>query len=151
MFFGEKAACATCHAIGPRGGALGPDLTSIGEIRSLPDLLEAIVLPSSTFVPGYEPFRIETSDDVFSGVIGEQTESAVTLRTAAETEVRIPRGSTVALEPSEVSTMPEGLDQELAREELNDLLAFLLAQNGEQWLLPVTRERPKARSAESGG
>jgi hypothetical protein len=47
--------------------------------------------------------------------------------------------------------MPEGLDQELSREELNDLLAFLLAQNGEQWLLPVARERPKAGSADSGG
>ncbi len=45
LFNSPKAACATCHAIGYRGGKLGPDLTSIGQIRSERDLLEAIVFP----------------------------------------------------------------------------------------------------------
>ena len=44
-FHSEKAACFTCHAIGYRGGDVGPDLTKVGQIRSERDLLEAIVYP----------------------------------------------------------------------------------------------------------
>ena len=34
VFNGTKAACLTCHAVGYVGGRVGPDLTSIGKIRS---------------------------------------------------------------------------------------------------------------------
>ena len=37
-------ACTLCHKIGYRGGQLGPDLTSIGRIRSERDLLEAVLV-----------------------------------------------------------------------------------------------------------
>ena len=43
LFNNPKAACNACHAIGYRGGTIGPDLTAIGQIRSERDLLEAIV------------------------------------------------------------------------------------------------------------
>ena len=61
LFNSPKAACATCHAIGYRGGKLGPDLTSIGQIRSERDLLEAIVFPNASFVRGYEPLVVTTT------------------------------------------------------------------------------------------
>ncbi len=54
LFFGAKTGCSSCHTIGLEGGHVGPDLTSIGAIRSSHDLLEAIVLPSESFVPGHE-------------------------------------------------------------------------------------------------
>src|SRR5262249_10820202 len=34
IFFGKKVACSSCHTIGAEGGHVGPDLTSIGSIRS---------------------------------------------------------------------------------------------------------------------
>ena len=40
VFNSQKAACASCHAIGYLGGTVGPDLTHIGKIRSERDLLE---------------------------------------------------------------------------------------------------------------
>ena len=56
VFNSQKAACFTCHAIGYRGGKLGPDLTRIGTVRSEMDLLESIIFPSASFVRSYEPF-----------------------------------------------------------------------------------------------
>lgn len=146
LFFNEKLACSTCHAVGQEGGTLGPDLTTIGTIRSGHDLLEAVLFPSASFVPGYEPFRIEARDPEFGGtqefvgVIGDQTTEAITLRTAADAESRIPRSEIVSMTQATVSVMPEGLEANLTQQELLDLLAFMQSLNNEQWLLPERRE-----------
>src|SRR5439155_26463326 len=58
VFFGGKVACSVCHAVGSEGGKVGPDLTKIGAIRSGRDLLESILLPSSTFAQGYDSYQI---------------------------------------------------------------------------------------------
>ena len=60
VFHSEKAACYSCHAIGYRGGNVGPDLTRIGSVRSERDLLEAIVFPSVSFVRSFEPIAVAT-------------------------------------------------------------------------------------------
>ena len=62
VFNSEKAACFTCHAIGYRGGNVGPDLTKIGQVRTERDLLEAILFPSASFVRSYEPVVVATTD-----------------------------------------------------------------------------------------
>jgi putative membrane-bound dehydrogenase-like protein len=134
IFFGPKANCSTCHAIGSEGATLGPDLTSIGSIRSGRDILEAIIFPSASFVPGYEPFRIETSDEVYTGLVGNQTADVTIIKVAGNTEIRIPRKNIRSITPGTVSIMPEGLDGALTRSELLDLLAFLQAQNGNEFL-----------------
>jgi putative heme-binding domain-containing protein len=130
IFFGKKVACSSCHTIGTEGGHVGPDLTSIGSIRSGHDLLEAIVFPSASFVPGHEVFRVKTktSTEVLSGVIGEQEADAVVLVTGPNAELRIPRDQIASMEPSKVSLMPEGLDTSLSQAEFTDLLAFLQSQ-----------------------
>lgn len=65
--------------------------------------------------------------------------SAVVVKLNAILEQRIPRGDIKNITPGTVSIMPEGLTAGLTTEELRDLLAFLQAQNGEQWLLPQRR------------
>ena len=69
VYFGKKAACSSCHTIGLEGGDVGPDLTAVGAVRSVHDLIEAIIFPSASFVPGHEIYRVETADDVYSGVL----------------------------------------------------------------------------------
>ncbi len=129
IFFGEKVACYHCHTIGNQGGHVGPDLTSVGAIRSGHDILEAIVFPSASFVPGFEIYNVETKSDVYSGVRGQDTPGFLTLVTGPNSELRIPRNTIVSIKPSNVSLMPEGLDESLTRAEFVDLLAFLQAQN----------------------
>jgi putative heme-binding domain-containing protein len=128
IFFGEKVACSSCHTIGAEGGHVGPDLTGIGAIRSGHDLLEAIVFPSASFVPGHEVFLVDLANDRLSGVIRSQSREAVVLITGPNGEMRIPRSAIRSIEPSKVSLMPEGFDEELTQAELIDLLAFLQAE-----------------------
>ena len=63
LFNSPKAACSTCHTIGYQGGTIGPDLTSIGQIRTERDLLEAIVFPNASFARGYEPVVVTTKSE----------------------------------------------------------------------------------------
>ncbi|MEN9575957.1 MAG: hypothetical protein RL514_3812 [Verrucomicrobiota bacterium] len=139
VFFNQKSQCSACHAIGKEGSTLGPDLTSIGAIRSGRDILEAIVFPNASFVPGYEPMRVETKSDVITGNLVREDSSAVVVKLNAALEQRIPRSEIKSITPGTVSIMPEGLAAGLTKEELLDLLAFLQAQNGEQWLSPERR------------
>ncbi|MFN0109424.1 MAG: PVC-type heme-binding CxxCH protein [Blastocatellia bacterium] len=132
LFFGKRAACSACHTIGLEGGRVGPDLTSIGAIRSGHDILEAIVFPNATFVPGHEPRRVTTksSNQVYTGVINdfESTRDAIVLMAGPNDKVRIPRDDIASIKASSVSLMPEGFAAQLTQKELADLLAYLKAQ-----------------------
>ena len=61
----------------------------------------------------------------YNGILGRDTPEAVTLVTAERTEIRIPRSDMEEIHPSRVSIMPQGLDTQLSRQELSDLIAFL--------------------------
>jgi putative heme-binding domain-containing protein len=91
-------------------------------------LLEAIVLPSESFVPGHEVYRVETERETYSGVMGSSTPDAVRLITGPGDEVRIPRKDIKKMGHAPVSLMPEGYEEVLAPSEMKDLLAFLRAQ-----------------------
>jgi putative heme-binding domain-containing protein len=128
VFNGPKGACYSCHAIGYMGGRIGPDLTRIGQVRSERDLLEAIIFPSASFARGYEPVVIKTrSGDVRGGVLrNNDLPDEVVLATDRD-ETRIPRRDIVDMQPGTVSLMPQGFGDQLTRDELADLLAFLKA------------------------
>jgi putative membrane-bound dehydrogenase-like protein len=128
VFNGQKGACSSCHAIGYLGGNIGPDLTHIGQLRSERDLLEAIVFPSASFVRSYEPVLVTTKDGrQFNGVVRRDAADELVLAVAADKEVRLARDDIEDVQPSKVSVMPAGLDQQLTLAELADLVAFLRA------------------------
>jgi putative membrane-bound dehydrogenase-like protein len=126
VFWGKKAACAACHAVGGQGGRVGPDLSKIGGIRGGRDLLEAIVFPSASFVRGFEPVLVRTKDGaVYDGLIARETADAIYLTLADRSEKRLARAAVGEFRQSRVSIMPQGLDAQLGRDELRDLLAYL--------------------------
>ncbi|MCI0681783.1 MAG: HEAT repeat domain-containing protein [Gemmataceae bacterium] len=126
VFYGPKASCAACHAVGGRGGVIGPDLTKIGAIRSSRDLLESVVFPSASFARGFEPFVVETkAGTVHQGIMARETADALVLVNADRHEVRVVRSDIDSIAPGRVSIMPQGLDAQLSRQELQHLLAFL--------------------------
>jgi len=128
VFNGTKAACSSCHAIGYLGGNVGPDLTRVGGIRTERDLLESIIFPSASFVQGYEPAVVTTKDGkIYNGLVRKNTPEDVLLVLGANQEVRVARGDIDDMQPSKVSVMPAGLDQQLTLQELADLIAFLKA------------------------
>jgi putative membrane-bound dehydrogenase-like protein len=128
VFLSSKAACYSCHAIGYRGGNVGPDLTHIGKIRAERDLLESIVFPSASIVRSYEPVQVTTkAGKVINGLIRKETPDEIVLATGPDQEARVGRDEIEDVQPSKVSVMPAGLDQQLTVRELADLLAFLKA------------------------
>jgi len=126
LFHDERLACFTCHAIGYRGGTVGPDLSRIGRTRARPDLLEAIMYPSASFVRSYEPVTVLTTDGrQLSGTIRDQSSDGLKLQlNATETKI-IDSDEIEEILPGKVSIMPSGLDKQLTNEQLADLLAFL--------------------------
>jgi putative membrane-bound dehydrogenase-like protein len=131
VFNSQKTACAACHKMGYVGGTVGPDLTSIGQARTERDLLEAIVYPSASFVRSYEPMIVATkSDEEYSGVLRRDAEDEIVLATGPNTEARVARADITEMRPGQVSVMPGGLDEQLTKQELADLVAFL---KGTKW------------------
>jgi putative heme-binding domain-containing protein len=128
IFNSPKAVCSSCHAIGYLGGDIGPDLTRIGQIRNERDLLEAIVYPSASFVRSYESVRVLTKNgEDHQGVVREDASDHVTLATGPNVTVKVARSDIAEMQPGNLSIMPAGLDEQLSRQELADLLAFLKA------------------------
>ena len=85
-----------------------------------------LVRAGASFARGFEPFLIKTRDgEVHSGVIARETGDAVYLHTNTGVESPIPRSAIQEIQQNTVSIMPEGLDVQLSREELSDLVAFL--------------------------
>jgi putative membrane-bound dehydrogenase-like protein len=126
IFNNPKVACSSCHAIGYLGGHVGPDLTSVGTIRTERDLLESIVYPSASLVRSFEPMIVLTKGgDDYSGVLRKDSLDEVVLATGAETEVHISRADIAEMHQGTVSIMPQGLDTQLTTQELADLVAFL--------------------------
>jgi putative heme-binding domain-containing protein len=131
LFNSPKAACSTCHTIGYQGGTIGPDLTTIGQVRTERDLLEAIVLPNASFARGYEPVVVTTkSGQVIGGLLRSDGPEEIVLLTGLQGETRIVKSTIANIEPGAVSLMPTGLGDQLSRGELADLLAFL---KGTRW------------------
>jgi putative heme-binding domain-containing protein len=128
VFNSTKAACSACHAIGYLGGNVGPDLTQIGKIRKERDLLESIVFPSVSLVRSYEPVQVTTkSGKIHNGLIRKDGPDGIVLATGPNQEVILARDDIEEIQPSKVSVMPAGLDQQLTERELADLVAFLKA------------------------
>jgi putative membrane-bound dehydrogenase-like protein len=128
VFNSQKTQCIACHKVGYVGGTIGPDLTRIGSIRTERDLLESIVFPSASFVRSYEPMRVLTTNDrTFNGIIRKDAPDEIIIVVAADKEERIDRADIASITPSSVSLMPSGLDQQLSKEDLADLIAFLKA------------------------
>ncbi|MCB1120215.1 MAG: HEAT repeat domain-containing protein [Verrucomicrobiae bacterium] len=131
IFQSPKVACATCHAIGYVGGDLGPELSSVGKIRSKRDLLEAIVHPSASFVRSYEPVILTKNDGtVLSGIIKDEGNEELLLAVGPGANLTVPRNEVKDIGPSPVSLMPPGMNFVLNKQELADLLAYLQSRRG---------------------
>ena len=65
------------------------------------------------------------TDEDFSGVLRRDAADEIVLGTGPDTEMRIARSDITEMRPGAVSVMPTGLNQQLSRQELADLIAFL--------------------------
>jgi putative membrane-bound dehydrogenase-like protein len=119
-------ACVKCHSVGGQGGAVGPELTSVGVKYPKDELIAAVLYPSAKISSGYEPVVIATADGkVVTGIIKGETPEAVEVEDADAKRLRIAKDDIDERKRSEVSLMPNGLAEGLTRQDFADLIAYL--------------------------
>jgi putative heme-binding domain-containing protein len=92
-------------------------------------LVESVLEPSKQIFDGYQQTVIRTKDgDVQSGVIRAETDAEVTLFDSAAQPHVIRKADIASRKLSELSLMPEGLEQGMTQQELADLISFLESQ-----------------------
>lgn len=119
-------ACIRCHAVGREGGAVGPELSSVGAKYARDELIQSVLYPSARISSGYEPVVVATADGrVITGIIKSDTPEALELEDAEAKRVRIPREEIEERKRSDVSLMPTGLAEGLSPQDFADLIAYL--------------------------
>ena len=123
--------CVKCHRFDGIGGAVGPDLSSVGTKFSTTDLLEAIIEPSKVISDQYASHIVRTVDgDVLTGIVIETENGGVEVHTSdlnAE-PVKLKKDDIASKQVSKTSQMPASLINVINKDELLDLLAYLISR-----------------------
>jgi putative heme-binding domain-containing protein len=131
--------CEQCHTLFDAGGHVGPDLTGSNR-ADLAYLLSNVVDPNAVVGRDYLATLVWTKDGrLLTGIEKSRTASAITLASENETVV-IARADVEEEKLSDLSTMPEGLLDALAPDEIRDLVAYV--QGAQQ--VPVRATRANA-------
>lgn len=118
--------CANCHVLYGVGRKLGPDITGSNR-RNIDYLLENVVDPSASVGADFRAvIATLESGRVVTGVISEQNERTVTLQTEKE-PVTLDRKEIEELKPTTLSVMPDGMLQNLTKEQIRDLMGYLMS------------------------
>ena len=123
--------CAQCHHFNGTGGNIGPDLTGAGNRYTMRDLAENIIEPSKVISDQYGTDQIEMKDGGL--VVGRVTVEengkmfVMTNPFTPDELTAVPSANVKARTPFNVSMMPPGLINTLNKDELLDLIAYLVS------------------------
>ena len=118
--------CASCHLRQGGRGRIGPDLSGVNN-KTHEELLTHILDPSFEIQPNYTNYIVaDKAGRVYDGLLAGESAHAVTLRGEYE-DMTIRREDITEMRASDVSLMPEGLEEDLTRQELADVIAYLRA------------------------
>jgi len=123
--------CIACHRFGGEGGVTGPDLGSLGSRFSTKDILVAICEPSASISEQYMASTVKLKDGgTLYGrlIIRNDKEIGVASNPFDLNQItKSPAQNLESIEFSNVSIMPPGLISGMNRDELMDLMAYLLS------------------------
>lgn len=129
------SACYACHRFGNAGGMTGPDLTGSGGRYSPHDLLDQIINPSKEINEQFAPIIVTRKNgETLSGVVVNLSGDNVTINTDLSDpnqRVNVDRKTVESIEPSKVSMMPPNLLMMLTKDEILDLVAYVLSGGDE--------------------
>lgn len=126
------ATCFACHRFNQEGGAIGPDLTSVSGKFSPRDLLESIIDPGKEISDQYGQMIFEMKDGtVVTGrimnLVGDIVKVNPNMMNPNDI-VDVDRKQLKEMKPSPISMMPPGLINTLSKDDVLDLLAYLLSK-----------------------
>ena len=128
----QVANCVACHRMDGVGNVFGPDLTKLdAKLLSL-DVLKELLEPSARINEKFQPYTFELdSGKVITGLVLEEAADKVRI-----IENPVANAQPIDLKPAEIvgrtksksSIMPKGLLDKLSREEILDLIAYVIAR-----------------------
>lgn len=122
-----RKVCAACHKIGDVGHEIGPNLAAL-QNRGAESILLNVLDPNREVNPQFVNYVIVTQDGrQVSGMIAGESATSVTLRRAESAEDTVLRVNIDQMQSTALSLMPEGVEKQLDRQALADLIAYLLA------------------------
>ncbi|MFT4555066.1 MAG: putative heme-binding domain-containing protein, partial [Planctomycetaceae bacterium] len=120
-----KKICSACHRAGGVGQQVAPDLASVKN-KSDADLLVAILDPNREAQPNFNVYTVVTEQGrVFSGIVAAESAGSVTLKRAEGKQDVILRSSIDQMISTGLSLMPVGLEKDLKRQDIADVIAFV--------------------------
>ncbi|MBI3882145.1 MAG: heme-binding protein [Verrucomicrobia bacterium] len=123
--------CFACHRFSNEGGMTGPDLSTAGARYSPRDFLDQIIFPSKVINEQFVPVVLTKLDGTtVTGIIVNLNNDTVQVNTdLTDPNQRegVDRKQVKSIETSKVSPMPEGLLNMLQKEEVLDLVAYVLS------------------------
>ena len=126
------ASCVSCHKMEGQGQEFGPDLTKLDPKMTKEDLLRHILEPSLKIDEKFQVYIFETkAGRTITGMIVEDTPQAVKIienPLAKAAPVELKKSDIDSKNKSPVSLMPKGLLDKLTRDEILDLLAYVIAK-----------------------
>ncbi len=128
--FQNQGTCLKCHQADQGGGDAGPPLSNIGRLRRSDELLQSIRQPTAVVVPGYGTVTYILDDGTsVTGTPVEQSERSITVRTAVGEQLEVDP-QTIEEQTAVTSPMPD-MNKVLSRQNVRDLIAYLLSLRGE--------------------
>lgn len=127
-----KKICSTCHRVGNIGQQVAPDLASVKN-KSDADLLVAILDPNREAQPNFNVYTVVTDQGrVFNGIVAAESAGSVTLKRAESKQDVILRSNIDQMLSTGLSLMPVGLEKDLKRQDLADVIAFVKSIKAKQ-------------------
>lgn len=120
-----KAKCSTCHRLGEIGHPVGPDLASLTD-KSPAALLTAILNPNRAVEDKYRDYVCITEDGrVLNGILSSETSNSIVLTGQNGKQTVVLRNQIAELRATGKSLMPDGLEKDLSRQTIADVIAFV--------------------------
>jgi putative membrane-bound dehydrogenase-like protein len=117
--------CGQCHVMHGRGFEVGPEITRNGR-GSFEQLVISVFDPSLVIGDAYKSVTVLTTDGrVISGLVTERTEQRIVLKVSGGKLEVVPMDDVEEIHDNTQSLMPEGLEEQMTREEMADLFALL--------------------------
>lgn len=121
--------CSQCHQLQGVGHAVGPDLASIGN-RTPPYLLAEILDPNRSIDNRFVEYLALTKAGVlYNGLLASESSNSITLRSQLGKEQVLLRSDIDEWKSTGKSLMPEGLEKDINKQDMTDLLAYLAQPN----------------------
>ena len=129
----EKERCSTCHIMAGKGNGFGPDLSIIGARRGSASLQETVLHPDRTIPEGFLMVEaVQASGETVQGLRVNEDSFTIQIKAASGRRYSLRKSELKELRKLRGQTPMPSYENLLSSSEVEDLVAFLASQRGQQ-------------------